>query len=128
MVKILLLITGGALGTFFRYQLSLWIQQSVLSSFPYGILSVNVLGSFLIGFFWSLFDAFNFPPYLNLFLFTGFLGGFTTFSSFTLDSALLLKTGQYKMAIAYILASNLFGLFAVFFGYLIGKYLAVLIK
>ncbi|WP_085535169.1 fluoride efflux transporter CrcB [Massilibacteroides vaginae] len=128
MVKVLLLIAGGALGTVFRYQLSNWIQHTVLSAFPYGILAVNIAGSFVIGFCWSLSDAFGFSSNFKLFLFTGLLGGFTTFSSFTLDAMLLLKAGEYKIALSYILASNILGLSAVFLGYLLGKYASALIK
>lgn len=128
MVKILLLISGGALGTVFRYQLSTWAQHAVLSAFPYGILLVNVLGSFLIGLCWSLSDLFGFSSNFKLFLFTGLFGGFTTFSSFTLDSMELFKAGEYKIAFAYILASNILGLSAVFLGYLLGKYASALIK
>ena len=54
MIKVLLLITGGAIGTVFRYGVSTWVQRSMLHSFPFGILSVNVIGSFLIGFCWSI--------------------------------------------------------------------------
>lgn len=119
---------GGALGTVFRFQLSSWIQQTVLSTFPYGILCVNILGSFVIGLCWSLSDILNFSPNFKLFLFTGLIGGFTTFSSFVLDAMLLLKAGEYKIAFSYILASNIFGLSAVFLGYLLGRYTLTLIK
>lgn len=128
MIKVLLLITGGAIGTVFRYQLSHWLQQTVSSSFPYGILGVNVLGSFVIGLCWSLSDALNHSSNVRLFLFTGLLGGFTTFSSFVLDAMVFLKAGEYKMAFSYVLASNLLGLFAVFLGYLLGKYASAFIK
>lgn len=126
MVKIILLIIGGSLGTIFRYQLSNWIQNTVLSAFPYGVLAVNVLGSFLIGLCWSLSDTYS--SNFKLFLFTGLFGGFTTFSSFTLDTMLLLKSGEYKIAFVYIFASNILGLSAVFLGYLFGKYASTLIK
>lgn len=119
---------GGALGTVFRYQLSSWVQQTFLSTFPYGILFVNLLGSFVIGLCWSLSEALNFSPNFKLFLFTGLIGGFTTFSSFMLDAMLLLKAGEYKIAFSYIIVSNILGLSAVFLGYLLGKYAFALIK
>lgn len=121
-------MAGGALGTVLRYQLSTWVQNTVLSVFPYGILAVNVLGSFLIGLCWSLSDTLSYSSNFKLFLFTGLFGGFTTFSAFTLDTLLLLKNGDYKTAFAYVLASNVVGIAAVFFGYLSGKYLSALIR
>ena len=121
MIKVLLLITGGAIGTVFRYGVSTWVQRSMLHSFPFGILSVNVIGSFLIGFCWSIAGA-------RVFLFTGLFGGFTTFSSFALDTMSLMKTGEYKLALLNLIASNVLGLLAVFLGLLLGKNFMSLIK
>lgn len=128
MMKVLLLILGGAIGTGLRFGVSTWVQKTWLFSFPFGILSVNVIGSFLIGFCWSLAEAFHFSINIRAFLFTGLFGGFTTFSSFTLDTMTLLKTGEYKMAFLNILLSNLLGLIAVFLGLLLGKNTMILIK
>ena len=97
MIKVLLLITGGAIGTVFRYGVSTWVQRSMLHSFPFGILSVNVIGSFLIGFCWSIAETCNLSAGARVFLFTGLFGGFTTFSSFALDTMSLMKTGEYKL-------------------------------
>lgn len=128
MIKVLLLITGGAIGTVLRYGVSTWIQRSMLHSFPFGILSVNVIGSFLIGFCWSLAEDYNFSVNTRAFLFTGLFGGFTTFSSFALDTMSLMKTGDYKLAFINILASNILGLIAVFLGLLLGKNVLSLLK
>lgn len=127
-MKVLLLILGGAIGTALRFGLSGWVQKVWLFSFPFGILSVNVAGSFLIGIAWSLAEAFHFSILTRAFLFTGFFGGFTTFSSFTLDTMVLLKTGAYKLAFLNILANNLLGLLAVFLGIVLGKNLLSLLK
>ena len=128
MIKVLLLITGGAIGTLFRFGVSTWVQRSMLHSFPFGILSVNVIGSFLIGFCWSIAEYCNISANARVFLFTGLFGGFTTFSSFPLDTMSLMKTGEYRLAFLNILASNLLGLLAVFLGLLLGKNAMTLIK
>ncbi|WP_337940706.1 MULTISPECIES: fluoride efflux transporter CrcB [Parabacteroides] len=128
MIKVLILITGGAIGSALRYWVSMWVQRSMLYSFPFGILSVNVIGSFLIGFCWSLAEDYNFSVNTRAFLFTGLFGGFTTFSSFALDTMSLMKTGDYKLAFINILASNILGLIAVFLGLLLGKNVLSLLK
>lgn len=128
MMKVLLLILGGAIGTGLRFGISSWVQKTMLFSFPFGILSVNVLGSFLIGFCWSLAEAFHFSIPTRAFIFTGLFGGFTTFSSFALDSAVLMKTGEYKLAFLNILVSNVLGLVAVFLGILLGGKIVTLVK
>lgn len=125
-MKVLLLILGGAIGTGLRFGISSWVQKTLLFSFPFGILSVNLLGSFFIGFSWSLAEAFHFSILTRAFLFTGLFGGFTTFSSFALDSAFLFQTGAYKLALLNIFGNNLLGLLAVFLGIETGKKLLVL--
>lgn len=128
MIKVICLITGGALGTLLRFLVSSWVQRFTLHSFPLGILSVNVSGSFLIGFCWALAETCNFSVNVRVFLFAGIFGGFTTFSSFALDSMALLKTGEYKLAFLNILANNIAGLAAVFLGLTLGKNTSYLIK
>ena len=128
MIKVLILITGGAIGSALRYWVSMWVQRSMLYSFPFGILSVNVIGSFLIGFCWSLAEDYNFSVNTRAFLFTGLFGGCTTFYSFALDKMSLMKTGDYKLAFINILASNILGLIAVFLGLLLGKNVLSLLK
>lgn len=128
MIKVLILITGGAIGTVLRYRVSTWVQRSLQYSFPFGILSVNVIGSFLIGFCWSLAESYNFSVNTRAFLFTGLFGGFTTFSSFTLDTMSLMKIGDYKLAFINILASNVLGFIAVFLGLQVGKNVLSFVK
>ncbi|MDD2952096.1 MAG: fluoride efflux transporter CrcB [Parabacteroides sp.] len=128
MIKVFLLIIGGAIGSALRYGVSTWVQRTMLYSFPFGILSVNLIGSFLIGFCWSIAEAYNFSIHTRAFLFTGLFGGFTTFSSFALDTMVLMRTGEYKMALLNVLASNILGLVAVFLGIILGKNIITIIK
>ena len=123
-----LVALGGALGSASRYAVSTHVQRLLGLTFPYGILSVNVIGSFLIGLCWSLAEAFQFSPNTRAFLFTGFFGGFTTFSSFSLDTMTLLRDGSYKIALMNILVSNVLALIAVFLGLILGKNLTSLLR
>ena len=97
-------------------------------AFPWGILSVNVIGSLLIGFCWSLAEAFHFSAQTRAFLFTGLFGGFTTFSSFALDTSALFRNGEAKLALLNIVLSNALGLIAVFTGLYVGKQCVGLLK
>ena len=97
-------------------------------AFPWGILSVNVIGSLLIGFCWSLAEAFHFSAQTRAFLFTGLFGGFTTFSSFALDTSSLFRNGEAKLALLNIVLSNALGLIAVFVGLYVGKQCVGLLK
>ena len=128
MTKVLMLVIGGAIGSALRFGVSTWVQRTMLYSFPIGILSVNVTGSFLIGFCWSMAEAFSFSGNARAFLFTGLFGGFTTFSTFALDTAALLREGAYKEAFINLAASNLLGVAAVFLGLWIGKELALALR
>lgn len=128
MIKVICLVAGGALGSLLRFLMSTWVQRLTLHSFPSGILCVNVVGSFLIGFCWSLAEAFGFSTNVRVFLFVGLFGGFTTFSSFSLDTMTLLKAGAFKLALINILANNILGLLAVFIGLALGKNVTPLIK
>ena len=72
--------------------------------------------------------SYNFSINTRAFLFTGLFGGFTTFSSFALDTMVLMRTGEYKMALLNVLASNILGLIAVFLGIILGKNIIAMIK
>jgi CrcB protein len=125
--KIVLLLAGGAVGTLCRYGVTVWLSR-IVPSFPLGVLAVNVTGSFLIGLCWCLGEAFHFSVQARAFLFTGLFGGFTTFSSFSLDTMELFRAGDYKMAIVNILLNNTTGLIAVFAGFFLGKQILTFLK
>ena len=122
MLQILLVAIGGALGSVGRYLAGVHITRLMGSGFPYGTLTVNIVGSFLIGLLVELLARrFNGSMDLRLFLVVGFLGGFTTFSSFSLDALALFERGASLSAAAYIFTSLILSLAAVFAGLLLGR-------
>lgn len=108
---------GGALGAMARYALSTFIYQKYLHTFPWGIFIVNVLGCFLVGMAYVLgTDYFSISPNIRLFIMVGFLGAFTTFSTFSLETLHLLKDGHIKIALSYGFGSLFFCMLAVWLG------------
>ena len=108
---------GGALGTLIRYAMSTLNQRGILGSLPLGTLIVNVTGSFLIGLVWGLSERYAISPTLRLFLMVGVLGGYTTFSSFSLETLTLVRNSQYMMAMLNTVGAIVMGLAAVSVGY-----------
>ncbi len=124
MSKYLIIGLGGFLGANARYLVGGWIAERFGSSFPYGTLVINVSGSFLIGLIMTLIvDRFSAPPSARLFLAIGFLGAYTTFSTFSFESLALIQERAYLAAGANLLANVLLGLGAVVLGVIIGRIL-----
>ena len=124
MRQLLLVGFGGFLGSIARYLVAKLNLTWNFHGIPMGTLTVNILGSILIGFFLGIFvnsDLLN--TNLKLFLVVGFCGGFTTFSSFTNENFILLQNGQFLTAFAYITGSVLVGILSVYIGYLISNLL-----
>lgn len=118
MNNLALIALGGAAGSVLRFILSGWTQRTTQSSFPFGTLLVNALGCFCIGVCAALFfGGTQLKEEYRLGIMVGVLGGFTTFSSYSLESLKLLQEGEYLKAAAYIIASNLFCLALVWYGY-----------
>ncbi|MCE0499462.1 MAG: fluoride efflux transporter CrcB [Methylacidiphilales bacterium] len=114
-------MVGGALGTLARFLLSAYVASHVGETFPWGTLLINVTGSFAIGFFGTLTDpdgALLVRPEARTFFMIGICGGYTTFSSFSLQTLRLAQNGQLLYAGANIIASNVGCLLAVWLGYL----------
>ena len=113
-MKWITLAIGGIAGTFARYLLAGFIYETVGTGFPYGTLVVNLIGCFLIGFFAALSDEkFLLGPTGRLLLMVGFCGAFTTFSTFMLETANLVKDGETLRAFFNVFASVVVG-FVVF--------------
>lgn len=124
MRQLLLVGFGGFLGSIARYLVSKLNLTWHYHDIPMGTLTVNIVGSILIGFFLGIFvnsDLLN--TNLKLFIVVGFCGGFTTFSSFTNENFILLQNGQFLTSIVYVLGSVLLGILAVYIGYLISNLL-----
>lgn len=118
MTNILLVGIGGFIGSVMRYLASGYVQQTTKSvDFPYGTLVVNVIGCFIIGFLAQLAESRGvFTSESRLFVFTGILGGFTTFSSFGNETINLVRDSQMMNAFANVGANLVIGLFAVWLG------------
>lgn len=121
-MKIILAIgTGSFIGGICRYLLSQFIQSRIVSAFPFATLSVNIIGCFLIGIVFGIGERANINPEWRLFLATGILGGFTTFSAFSNETFGLIRAGEMFNAAAYIVASVFLGILATWIGYSVLK-------
>lgn len=117
MTQILLVAAGGAVGSVLRYLVWLWALRSFGPSFPWGTVTVNVTGSFLIGVFAEVIARkFGASAEMRVFLITGILGGYTTFSAFSLDAINLLERGEPVTALIYVASSVLLSALAVLAG------------
>ena len=116
-MRIALLIVFGTAGTLARYGLQGLVQQRTGPTFPWGTLVVNVAGCFLLGGIaeYAL-THLTIPPEWRIGITVGFFGAFTTFSTFSWETVKLLEDGEWGRASAYVLASVLGGVLAVFFG------------
>ena len=120
----LLVFVGGGIGAALRHGVNRVSAAWFGTGFPVGTLSVNVLGSLLMGLLVAvLAEGPASPQNLRVFLATGVLGGFTTFSAFSLDALTLWERGQLGLAAAYVLASVLLSLAAIAAGYAAGRLL-----
>ena len=123
MFKLILIIgTGSFIGGVSRFLASRYIQNTVISGFPFGTLFVNILGCLLIGIFYGMSERGNFmSAEMRLFLTVGFCGGFTTFSTFASENLSLLKDGNFFYFALYTALSVFLGLMATYFGNLVTK-------
>lgn len=124
LMSLLIVAFGGAIGAVWRY-LTVTLAMNLLGMrFPYGTLLVNSLGSFLVGFFMVIIlERCLGNDFWRLFLVVGFLGGYTTFSSFSWETWALYESGQYLLVGLNVLINNVLAIGLVFVGVHFGRYL-----
>lgn len=120
--NLLAIFLGGGLGATCRYGFSELIYRYTDNPFPYGILACNIVGSLLMGMAAMLItEKFNMAPIFRYTIMVGFLGGFTTFSSFSLDTIQLFQQGAWQRAVLYIVLSVVLCLIATIIGIFIAN-------
>lgn len=117
MRKLFLIALAGALGTLARYWLAGTVSRYQLGDFPWGTLTVNAIGSLLFGFVWTLsVDRSVIDPETRTILLGGFMGAFTTFSTFAFETGRLVESSQWGLVFANLLAQVVLGLAGVLLG------------
>jgi fluoride exporter len=120
MTTVLIVALGGAIGSIGRYLLQVYFARQTTLTFPLATLLVNLSGCFLIGIFFAFSVKYSWMTMeWRLFLMTGICGGYTTFSSFSLESLNLLRQGNYTYFFLYILGSVIVGLLTTMAGFAI---------
>ena len=124
-IQLLVVMLGGGLGAAARYVVSTSINEKVSSHFPFGTLTVNVLGSFVMGFLamW-LVENLGLNPLMRLAIFVGFLGAFTTFSTFSMETLNLFEEGLAMKAFLNMFVNVTLSVLAVWLGVMLGKQLS----
>lgn len=128
MLKLICIATGGALGAVARFAISGYLQNAQQGAFPWGTLCVNTAGSLLIGMFLGLSELIPVSPAIRLFVAIGFLGAFTTFSTYSMETLNLLRDKQSVLGLMNIGLNNLLALGCVFAGYFLSRYAITLAK
>ncbi|MGB2692485.1 MAG: fluoride efflux transporter CrcB [Thermodesulfobacteriota bacterium] len=128
MYPLIYIAIGGAAGALLRYSVSGYIFRNSDGLLPWGTIAVNLIGCFIIGFLWNIFENFTYSPNTRAFVFIGILGAFTTFSTFGIESFYLLKDGEIKLGIINILISNVGGIGLVAIGYILSKSLLKVLR
>lgn len=127
-MQYLFIAVGGAVGAVMRYLVSGWAFAVLGEGFPWGTFAVNIIGSFLIGFLWQLFEYVPISPNMRSMIFIGGLGAFTTFSTFAFESLNLFRTGDFKLGMINIVAMDLFGILLGLLGVILGRLTAEMLR
>lgn len=121
----ILVALGGAVGSLLRYALQGRFLLAFPGPFPSGTLAVNLIGSLFVGFLGALFMSLPVSAVmaanLRALLVVGILGGFTTFSSFSLENLILLRAGQWRLSLLYLLTTNVLGIALALAGFYAGR-------
>lgn len=121
MIPILLVALGGALGSVARYGVNVWTMRAFGPGFPWGTLTVNVVGGLVMGLIAALLALKGGTNELRVFLMTGIMGGITTFSAFSLDAVALWERGEATTATVYVAASVVLSIGALVAGLALGR-------
>jgi CrcB protein len=122
MEKIFWIAVAGSLGALARYGLADYVQRRTGSDFPWGVFVVNMAGSFVFGLLWGLGEEHGWVgENMRAFALTGFLGAFTTFSTFAFDNMQLARASNWQFFVMNIVLTNAAGIALVFAGLRVGK-------
>jgi len=122
MQKTIMIALAGLVGTLLRYWLAGFVARQYGETFPWGTMAVNLLGCLVTGaVFFLAEERFQISPTVRTVILIGLLGGFTTFSSYGLQTFTLLRDGEFGLAILNVAMSNVLGLSMVWLGYVLGR-------
>ncbi len=113
----LVIFLGAGLGGVARYALSVWVQSTAGTAFPWGTLLINTTGSFVLAVLYAALDGIAAAPEWRAFLGIGLCGGYTTFSTFSYETVRLVQDGEWTRATLYVVASVFLSLAAVVLGF-----------
>ncbi len=128
MKELLFIALGGSIGAPLRFLVSKNVNILTGGVFPYGTLTVNIAGSFIIGFLFSFFNNVVVSGNYKALLTIGFLGAFTTFSSYSLETVNLITEGEYKYAILNFVLNNILAVTGAFLGIVFFRYVHQFLK
>lgn len=123
MINLLFIALGGAIGAVLRYLVGGLFSRLFPTAFPWGTLSVNLIGAFIIGFLWAIFYRIPVSAYTKSLILIGGIGAFTTFSTYSLETVNLFRDGEWRTGIINIVVSNIFGIVLVIGGFFLARYL-----
>ncbi len=113
---------GGVLGANARYLVAAWAARRFGLVFPYGTFFINLSGSFILGLFLAFMLKYPTYHYLRLFFAVGFLGAYTTFSTFSFESLQLLQNGHLMLSLTYVVSSAVLGVSGAWVGFTLGRF------